>query len=84
MPAAKAKLFAAALVAGLPSTAALANQSGTVLGPFLPTTTAAVAAAQNGAENICASYGGLQSFTVIRIVQNAGYYAAYFTYVCNN
>jgi hypothetical protein len=43
----------------------------------------AIAAAEQGAQNICASNGGLASFNVIRIIQNAGYFAAQFEYSCN-
>lgn len=80
----KAKLLAATLVVAFGSTAALANYTQTVTGPFLESPQASRDAVYNGAQNICASYGGLQSFTVNGVIQNAGYYAVNATFVCNN
>ena len=79
----KAGLVAASLIALAP-TAALANQSGGRQGPFLQPYSAAQQAAYDGAQSSCSSYGGLQSYQQVGVVQNAGYYAVQYTYVCNS
>ena len=76
-------LVPAATLALMLPTAALANQSGSGIGPFLPTASQAVAVVRGGVEDICATYGGVQTFTVNYIIQNAGSYAADYSYVCN-
>jgi len=77
----KTKILAISAAIALGSSAAVAQQ--TDIGPFLPEVGQAIAAAEQGAQNICASNGGLASFNVIRIIQNAGYFAAQFEYSCN-
>lgn len=64
-------------------TAALANQTGTRLGPYLPTASDAIASAPTVAEQACSAFGGAQSYEIVRIQQNAGYFAALVSYVCN-
>ncbi len=80
----KTKLVTIGLVALLSSAAAYANQSGTRTGPYLADYEEAQAAARQGAEGSCSSYGGLQSYRQIGVVQNAGYYGVRYTYVCNS
>ena len=77
----KTKVLALSAAIAFGSSAAVAQQ--TDIGPFLPEVGQAIVAAEQGAQNICASNGGLASFNVIRIIQNAGYFAAQFEYSCN-
>lgn len=77
------KITCAIVVAVAFPTAALANQTGTHTSAWFPTAQQAISVSQTVSENICAPYGGLQSFTVHNVLQNAGYYAVRFTYVCN-
>jgi len=70
----KTKVLALSAAIAFGSSAAVAQQ--TDIGPFLPEVGQAIAAAEQGAQNICASDGAVASFNVIRIIQNAGYFAA--------
>jgi hypothetical protein len=73
-----------AMCAALALTSTVASAQTTQVGPFLPTVPEAINAAEQGVENVCASRGGVASFTVLNIIQNAGYFAARFQYSCVN
>ena len=84
MKVSKSKILATTLIAGFASTAALANQTGTIVGPYLQNSDEARALAIEVAQNYCVSYGGLQSAQTVGVRQNAGYFAFVITYTCNN
>ncbi len=81
----KLKICAAALVASLGATPALANQTGTFMGPYGSSQAQARANAVAVANGYCQNYGGLQSVSYLGYYPGpAGTWAAYTQYTCNN
>lgn len=79
---ARFKILATSIMLAFGSTAAVAQQ--TQVGPFLPEVSQAISVVEQGVQNVCAPRGGVASFRIIRIIQNAGYYAAVYEYACVN